>query len=310
MSQLIHLRQRIKAVTTIKKITSAMRLISRSFHTRMYRDMKSLNEYTKHIHTLFYKLYDTCELSHISVPFLKKEEETTHSGKILFILVGSQKGLCGNYNTTITHWIDKNKALLQERDVHVFTLSKKIDEYLKKNHITAKKTFPELKLSTIDEITRQLFIIIKNNDMRYSQISIVANQPKTLEETIEGAINRARNAFIDCNYSIGLESGLIKIPNTKSGYMDITMCAIYDGKVFHLGGSSVFEYPKSMIDLVFSKGHDISSAANAIGISDNPKLGSAEGVIGILTKGYLDRKAYTKQAVITALIHLLNPEHY
>ncbi len=179
MSQLIHLRQRIKAVTTIKKITSAMRLISRSFHTRMYRDMKSLNEYTKHIHTLFYKLYDTCELSQVSVPFLKKEEETTHSGKILFILVGSQKGLCGNYNTTITHWIDKNKALLQERDVHVFTLSKKIDEYLKKNHIPVKKTFPELKLSTIDEITKQLFAIIKNNDVRYSQISIVANQPKT-----------------------------------------------------------------------------------------------------------------------------------
>ena len=79
----------------------------------------------------------------------------------------------------------------------------------------------------------------------------VHKQPKNIEQTVQGAMNRARNAFKDCDLSFGLESGLIEVPNTKSGYMDITMCAIYDGKNFHLGGSSAFEYPKSMIDLVF-----------------------------------------------------------
>ena len=62
--------------------------------------------------------------------------------------------------------------------------------------------------------------------------SEVSDQPKSLDETIQGATNRARNAFRDCDYSIGLESGLMLVPNTKTGYMDVCVCAIYDGKEF------------------------------------------------------------------------------
>lgn len=140
--------------------------------------------------------------------------------------------------------------------------------------------------------------------------SEVSNQPKSMEETVQGAMNRARNAFTQCDLSIGLESGLFKVPETKSGYMDITICAIYDGKTFHLGGSPAFEYPTKMIDLVFEKGLEIDEAAKETGVTENDRIGKAEGMIGILTKGRLDRKGYTKQAVITALVHLLNPTLY
>lgn len=138
----------------------------------------------------------------------------------------------------------------------------------------------------------------------------VSKQPKNIEQTIKGAMNRAKNAFDNCDISVGLESGLMEFPNTKSGYMDITMCAIYDGKNFHLGGSSVFENPKSMIDLIFEKDYEIDEAAEEIGLTKNSNLGEAEGMVGLLTKGRLNRKDFTKQAVLSALIHLLNPEHY
>lgn len=138
----------------------------------------------------------------------------------------------------------------------------------------------------------------------------VHKQPKNIEQTVQGAMNRARNAFNDCDLSVGLESGLMEVPNTKSGYMDITMCAIYDGKNFHLGGSSAFEYPKSMINLVFNKDYEIDEAAKEMGFSHDSSIGEREGMIGVLTNGKLDRKGYSKQAVLTALIHLLNPEHY
>jgi len=138
----------------------------------------------------------------------------------------------------------------------------------------------------------------------------VHKQPKSIEETVQGAMNRAKNAFEDCDLSVGLESGPMKVPETKSGYMTITMCAIYDGKKFHLGGSSAFEYPKVMVDLVFNKDWEIDEAAREVGFSHDDNLGEREGMIGILTKGKLTRTAYSKQAVTTALIHLLNPEHY
>src|SRR3989339_1311700 len=127
----------------------------------------------------------------------------------------------------------------------------------------------------------------------------VHKQPKNMEQTVQGAMNRAEKAFKDCDLAVGLESGLIEVPNTKSGYMDITMCAIFDGKNFHLGGSSAFEYPKSMIDLVFSKDYEIDEAAKEIGFSHDSNIGEREGMIGTLTKGRLDRKGYNKQAVIT-----------
>lgn len=34
----------------------------------------------------------------------------------------------------------------------------------------------------------------------------VGEQPKSLEETVSGAINRSKNAYKDCDYSFGLES--------------------------------------------------------------------------------------------------------
>ncbi|OGI92422.1 hypothetical protein A2933_00475 [Candidatus Nomurabacteria bacterium RIFCSPLOWO2_01_FULL_46_18] len=166
------------------------------------------------------------------------------------------------------------------------------------------------KLKAVEEVFKDFDEVAKVRIVAVEVSSEVSGQPKRLEETVNGAINRARNAFFDCDLSVGLESGLLKVPHTKSGYMNITMCAIYDGEKFHLGGSSVFEYPKSIVDLVFSKDYEIDEAAKEIGITDDSAIGKAGGMIGLLTKGKLDRKNYTKQAVVTALIHLINPEHY
>lgn len=135
----------------------------------------------------------------------------------------------------------------------------------------------------------------------------VSDQPKSLEETVNGAINRAKNAYVDCDYSFGIESGLITVPNTKSGFMDLCFCAIYDGKDIHLGCSSVFEIPQKIVDLM-NQGMNMQDACFAAGVTGNKNLGSAEGLIGILTKGRVTRLAYTKQAIISALIHLENRE--
>lgn len=132
----------------------------------------------------------------------------------------------------------------------------------------------------------------------------VSDQPKTLEETVQGAINRAKGAFKDCDYSFGLESGLMAVPNTKSGFMDVCVCAIFDGTEYHLGLSSAWEAPKSVMEHMLKDGLDMNDAAFKAGLTDDPKVGSAEGLVGIMTKGRLTRKEYTKEAIRTALIHL------
>jgi inosine/xanthosine triphosphatase len=138
----------------------------------------------------------------------------------------------------------------------------------------------------------------------------VADQPLSLEETIQGAKNRAKAAYEENDFGIGLESGLIEVPHTKTGMMDTCVCVIYDGREYHIGLSAAFEYPIKVTETVRAGTRDISQAFHEHKLTENPNIGTAEGAIGILTKGRLNRTDYTKQALTMALIHLENPELY
>lgn len=134
--------------------------------------------------------------------------------------------------------------------------------------------------------------------------SDVGDQPKSLEETVWGAMNRAKNAYADCDYSFGIESGLMAVPNTKSGYMDVCVCAIFDGHEYHLGLSSAWEAPHEVSRYMLEEGLNMNDAAYKAGLTKNMNIGSAEGLVGVVTKGRLTRKGYTKEAIRMALIHI------
>ena len=140
----------------------------------------------------------------------------------------------------------------------------------------------------------------------------VNDQPIGLDETITGAKNRAKLAFETCesDLGIGLESGVFLVPHTKSEYMDTTACAIFDGREFHIGLSSCFEYPKAMIEKVIKEGKEITDVALELGFAQNRAFREEGGMIGILTKGVIPRIKYSEQAVHTAMVHLLNSQHY
>lgn len=179
--------------------------------------------------------------------------------------------------------------------------------------IVAVGTKNKAKVQALKEVLAKYEMFYAAEILLTEVSSDVSDQPKSLTETIQGAKNRAKQAFeknVGCGYAFGLESGIFKVPHTKSGYMDTTACAIYDGENFHLGLSSCFEYPKELIRLVHEENLDISQAVNKAGFSDNKDIGSAEGMIGILTKGRLNRKEYTEQSIITALVHLENKDIY
>lgn len=163
----------------------------------------------------------------------------------------------------------------------------------------------QAKIGAVAEILREYPHLSGAEVSGIAAASEVSDQPKSLEETIRGAKNRAKGVFTDCDYGIGIESGLMHVPGSKSGYMDVCVCAIYDGSEFHLGLSSAWEFPDvSTTNLMIKEGLDMSQAVKKAGMTKNAQIGSAEGAIGILTKGRMDRKEYTKQALRTALIHL------
>jgi len=137
----------------------------------------------------------------------------------------------------------------------------------------------------------------------------VSDQPKNLEETIRGAQNRARSVFLGCDLSAGIEDGLMEVSGSRTGFMNVTVCAFYDGKQYYLGISAAFEYPPRAVELV-KNGLDINQAFYEMKLTDDPRIGSSQGAIGILTKGRWCRKDTVKQTIIAALIQLDNKNLY
>ncbi len=167
----------------------------------------------------------------------------------------------------------------------------------------------QAKVEAVKEILQD-YPHLRDAEVEAKEVSSDApDQPLSLEDTMRGAMNRAKSAFEDCDLSIGLESGLMQVSMSKTGYMDVCVCAIYDGKEFHFGFSSAWEFPQKEVTEMMVSGLNMEQAINRFGMTNNPKIGSAEGAIGILTKGRLTRKEYTKQALRTALIHL-EEEYY
>lgn len=134
--------------------------------------------------------------------------------------------------------------------------------------------------------------------------------PITLELVVKGAMDRAKQAYKDCDFGVGIEGGLIEVPHSKSGYMELGVCAIYNGKQYCLGLSPAHEWPKSVTDLIVHKGLDGSQALREAGFTQHEKIGTAGGGISIFTHGKMDRKQYNKLAVMMAIVQLENQEAY
>lgn len=127
-SQLIQMRQRIKAVETTKKITHAMRLISMSTHSRLRQKKAHLETYIN-------------AFKHLSnvVKNLKKDEDNTKlnsSGtneisniKNLIIIVSSQKGLCGSFNQNLFNLFSSEYSELN-RQYYIITIGKYGSDFL------------------------------------------------------------------------------------------------------------------------------------------------------------------------------------
>lgn len=143
--------------------------------------------------------------------------------------------------------------------------------------------------------------------------SAVAEQPHGLEETILGARNRAERAYTltpDSTYSVGIESGIIPLPG-NAYYMDVTACIFYDGRrFFHPGFTPGFVHPPQVVARIKDERVDVSEAYRRCGLTSSPKIGTEQGCIGLLTHGKTNRTAYTQQAVLMALVHMLNEEMY
>lgn len=168
MSLIIHLRQRINVVETIKKTTNAMRLISMSIHSRLRQKKGSLDAYRSEIERMLTHLqhYDTIKTHQESVP-----------ARTLIILVGSQKGLCGTFNASLFHYFEK-ELLPLPKNTDLIVIGKQAVDYSKNHHLHPSAVYNDFSASNFIAIAHELTQTILF-DSSYTNVITVSNYPKT-----------------------------------------------------------------------------------------------------------------------------------
>ncbi len=175
MSQLIQMRQRIQSIETIKKITRAMRLISRSFHTKLDRRRAPLQQYRD----LLCQIFNQLRSYHPQWAPERFFPPVTTPERNLIIIVGAQKGLCGSFNNALFYWIDTHRPRLTSSASTVISVGKKVHDHLKKRAIPIMFTCSEIKTSSLDSITELLLAHFFTGEQLYTNVTIISNASKT-----------------------------------------------------------------------------------------------------------------------------------
>lgn len=175
MSQLIQMRQRIKAVTTIKKITSAMRLISRSLHTRLVKQKTALSLYRSTVCTIL----DSIQSTQTAWRPERFFPLTEHQPKELLIIMGSQKGMCGTYNAGLLYWIEHHYDYLSSPHINIISMGKKVTDHLIRTGIKPFAVINDVRMSDLDIITQKVIDHILPKNTLYTKVRIISNVSKT-----------------------------------------------------------------------------------------------------------------------------------
>lgn len=178
MSLLIQLRYRIRAIETIKKITHAMRLISMSARSRLKNKEEPLREYIKTSNQLLDRI--KAHAPDWNNPIINPSPQTPHNP--LIILIGSQRGLCGNFNTTLFHFFEKSvlQPYKQGGTIQIIPVGKKAVQYIDDNPLySVIAQFPELTAKTISSIANQILQLLVQRDPAFTNVIVFSNQLKT-----------------------------------------------------------------------------------------------------------------------------------
>ncbi|MDD7986089.1 inosine/xanthosine triphosphatase [Lentisphaera marina] len=142
---------------------------------------------------------------------------------------------------------------------------------------------------------------LTNQGIDASVISIdvesgVKKQPRSLEESFSGAINRAKAAYQnDSDFSIGIEDGCYHIDKKL---LNICCVCLWDGQNSLFASSSSFQLPSDVQAIIENEHLELSEALVKAGLCTNPNIGSLGGAISVISKGQLIRKNYTRQALL------------
>jgi len=166
------IKQKMKSIGSIKKITKTMEMISISKMKRAVQGSIASREYARYALELLINLAKERNISH---PLLEKRSE----GKILLVIIASNKGLCGGYNINISKSVAKFKTNHPNGEIEAITIGKQAERIANRSKLKIISSITDFQENiSIEEVEILKKIILKEflENQKYKNVSIAYTQ--------------------------------------------------------------------------------------------------------------------------------------
>ena len=172
MANLKEIRNRITSIGSTMKITSAMKMVSAAKLKKAQDAITAMRPYANKLTELLQNLSATLDAEAGGVYAEQREVS-----KVLLVVVSSNRGLCGGFNSSI---VKKTEQVIKEKyqgkDVTLYTIGKKANDILSKRYNVIEnntQVFDDLTFNNVTVIAEQLMEMYA--DHKFDKIEVIYN---------------------------------------------------------------------------------------------------------------------------------------
>ena len=172
MANLKEIRNRITSIGSTMKITSAMKMVSAAKLKKAQDAITAMRPYANKLTELLQNLSATLDAEAGGVYAEQREVS-----KVLLVVVSSNRGLCGGFNSSI---VKKTEQVIKEKyqgkEVTLYTIGKKANDILSKRYSVVEnntQVFDDLTFNNVTVIAEQLMEMYA--DHKFDKIEVIYN---------------------------------------------------------------------------------------------------------------------------------------
>lgn len=210
MANLRDIRNRISSVNNTQQITKAMKMVAAAKLRKAQQKMVSTRPFANKIRGVVSRLISNNASEN---PILRKPEEFD---RILLVVVGSDKGLCGGFNNNLFKEIESNLKKnynnhLENSTLDLITIGRKAGAYFKKRKYQIVDSHPgffdnieygkvsDIMTGAIDDFTEEKYDRVL---IAYNEFKTVITQIRAVEQVLPVEPDKIADA--EDNESIGI----------------------------------------------------------------------------------------------------------
>lgn len=180
MAGLKEVRVRIASVESTKQITNAMKMVSASKLRKAQNTIVRLRPYEAKMHEILHHIQSKIQDLPLADYAQKRENK-----KALIIVITSNKGLCGNFNSSVIKEAlnainNKYFQLNNDEKLDIITIGRKGTDYFRKRKYNVIKDFDNLFLNLTYENTEAVIKPVMDSYLKgqYDVVDIIYNKFK------------------------------------------------------------------------------------------------------------------------------------